>query len=120
MKQFSDIPSVHREFLLSSVAKLKSDKRILGVAAGGSLVLQSMDEFSDLDLVVIVDPSKYQEVLKDRKKIAGSVGPLLESFTGEHVGEPRLLICLYGPPLLHVDFKFVFIFRKITEDYSCL
>jgi hypothetical protein len=29
------------------------------------------------------------------------------AFTGEHVGEPRLLICLYGPPLLHVDLKFV-------------
>lgn len=33
--------------------------------------------------------------------------PLLQGFTGEHVGEPRLLICLYGPPLLHVDLKFL-------------
>jgi hypothetical protein len=32
---------------------------------------------------------------------------LLAAFTGEHVGEPRLLVCLYGPPLLHVDLKFV-------------
>lgn len=32
---------------------------------------------------------------------------LLVAFTGEHVGEPRLLICLYGPPVLHVDLKFV-------------
>ena len=37
----------------------------------------------------------------------GSFGPLLAAFTGEHVGEPRLLICLYGPPLVHVDLKFV-------------
>jgi hypothetical protein len=29
------------------------------------------------------------------------------SATFEHVGEPRLLICLYGPELLHVDLKFV-------------
>ncbi|MFC9944017.1 hypothetical protein [Streptomyces pratensis] len=28
-------------------------------------------------------------------------------FTGEHVGEPRVIITLVGPPLLHVDFKFV-------------
>ena len=35
------------------------------------------------------------------------LGPLLACFTGEHVGEPRLLIALYGPPLLHVDLKFV-------------
>jgi hypothetical protein len=32
---------------------------------------------------------------------------LLSAFTGEHVGEPRLLICLYDNPLLHVDIKFV-------------
>ena len=70
MNQFTEIPSIHREFLLSSVEKLKSDKRILGVAGGGSLTLKSMDEFSDLDLVVVVDPTKYQEVLSERKKIA--------------------------------------------------
>jgi len=29
------------------------------------------------------------------------------AFTGEHVSEPRLLICLYGPALLHVDLKFI-------------
>ncbi|MFD9293389.1 hypothetical protein ACFWBV_35110 [Streptomyces sp. NPDC060030] len=28
-------------------------------------------------------------------------------FTGEHVGEPRLIVTLVGPPLLHVDFMFV-------------
>jgi len=32
---------------------------------------------------------------------------LLAAFPGDHVGEPRLLICLYGPPLLHVDLKFM-------------
>ena len=32
---------------------------------------------------------------------------MLSAFSGEHVGEPRVFICLYGPPLLHVDLKFV-------------
>lgn len=31
----------------------------------------------------------------------------MSGFTGEHVGEPRLLICLYDDPLLHVDIKFL-------------
>ena len=105
--RLSEVPSVHREFLLTSVEKLKSDKRILGVAIGGSFLSNTMDEYSDLDLVVVVDQEEYQAVLKERKEIAQSIGPLLESFTGEHVGEPRLLICLYGPPLLHVDLKFI-------------
>ena len=107
MKQFNHLPSPHREFLLSAVEKLKNDLRILGVAAGGSLILNNIDEYSDLDLVIVVDPAKYPELFQERKHIAQNMGPLLESFTGEHVCEPRLLICLYGPPLLHVDLKFI-------------
>ena len=66
-----------------------------------------MDEWSDLDLVVAVEPAEYEAVLGSRVELAGRLGPLLAAFTGEHVGEPRLLICLYGPPALHVDLKFV-------------
>jgi predicted nucleotidyltransferase len=112
--RLAEIPSIHREFLLTSVEKLKSDKRILGVAVGGSLIHGRVDKYSDLDLVVVVDAEKYQEVLNERRKLAKSIGPLLEAFTGEHVGEPRLLVCLYGPPLLHVDYKFVSI-KEIQE-----
>ena len=45
--------------------------------------------------------------MAQRKVLAGTLGHLLHAFTGEHVGEPRLLICLYGPELLHVDLKFM-------------
>src|SRR6185503_17677247 len=49
----------------------------------------------------------YTSVGGERRTIAEGLGPVLAAFTGEHVGEPRVLICLYGPPLLHVDLKFV-------------
>ena len=35
------------------------------------------------------------------------LGRPVRRLTGEHVGEPRLLICLYDSPLLHVDLKFM-------------
>lgn len=38
---------------------------------------------------------------------AKSFGDFISGFTGEHVGEPRVLICLYDNPLLHVDIKFL-------------
>lgn len=66
-----------------------------------------MDEFSDLDLVLAVEPACIEDVMAQRQTIAESLGPLLTSFTGEHVGEPRLIIGLYDEPLLHVDLKFV-------------
>ncbi|MER6528021.1 nucleotidyltransferase domain-containing protein [Streptomyces sp. NPDC001508] len=46
-------------------------------------------------------------VMKERLALIGSWAALVAGFTGEHVGEPRLIITLVGSPLLHVDFKFV-------------
>jgi predicted nucleotidyltransferase len=106
MKLPSSLPESHREFLQRSIDLLNNDHRIVGVAAGGSFITNSMDEFSDLDLIIAVEPAHYAEVNVERMKIAASLGKLLAAFTGEHVGEPRVLICLYDVPLLHVDLKF--------------
>jgi hypothetical protein len=100
------IPEPHRLFL-ENIEKLKSDNRIMGVAVGGSLIENMVDEFSDLDLVIAVEPNQYPSVMNERYEIVASLGNLLSGFTGEHVGEPRVFICLYDKPLLHVDFKFV-------------
>ncbi|MCP3140379.1 nucleotidyltransferase domain-containing protein [Pyxidicoccus xibeiensis] len=101
------LPEPHRRFLDVSQAAWTSDSRLLGVAAGGSLMTGRMDAFSDLDLVLVCRDDARAAVMQDRLAIARRAGALLQGFTGEHVGEPRLLICLYGPPLLHVDLKFV-------------
>jgi len=103
----SSVPEPHRTFLRQLLERLSTDERIVGVAAGGSYLTDSMDEFSDLDLVIAVEPAEYGAVMADRRAVAASLGHLLAAFTGEHVGEPRLLICLYDEPLLHVDLKFV-------------
>jgi hypothetical protein len=105
--QVSDLPAPHAEFLARALPRLREDSRLVGVAAAGSYLTKSMDEFSDVDLVVAVEPSDTPAVSSERMKIVASLGPLLAAFTGEHVGEPRVMICLYGPPLLHVDLKFV-------------
>ena len=101
------LPPAHAAFLDGALPRLAADPRLVGVAAGGSYVSGTLDEFSDLDLVIAVEPAAYDAVLADRHAIAAGLGDLLVAFTGEHVGEPRLLICLYGPRLLHVDLKFV-------------
>src|SRR5512147_1327434 len=101
------VPQPHADFLARAVDQLSRDPRLVGIAAGGSYLSRSLDEFSDLDLVIAVEPSSYDQILADRQEIARRLGPLLAAFTGEHVGEPRLVIALYGPPLLHVDLKFV-------------
>lgn len=101
------IPAEHQNFLNRAVKILKQDSRIAGVALGGSYCTGSMDAFSDLDFVIAVCPEYVAEVMNERIPIAGRLGNLLSAFTGEHVGEPRLIICLYDSPLIHVDYKFV-------------
>ena len=101
------IPVEHQNFLNKAVEILKQDNRIAGIALGGSYCTGIMDEFSDLDFVIAIYPEYTAEVMNERIQIAGKLGHLLSAFTGEHVGESRLIICLYDEPLLHVDYKFV-------------
>jgi len=96
-----------RDALDRTVTACRADDRIEAVLGAGSLVTGGFDEHSDLDFVVVVRPDAHAAVLAGCRDFAAGLGPLLTSFTGEHVGEPRLLICLYGPPLVHVDLKFV-------------
>jgi predicted nucleotidyltransferase len=103
----ADLADAPRALLRQIVAGTRQNPALVGLAAGGSFRSGRMDEFSDLDLVVVVEPAASHDLRGKRGALAAALGPLLASFTGEHVGEPRLLICLYGPPPVHVDLKFV-------------
>lgn len=85
---------------------MEYDDSVTGLAVGGSWITERIDEFSDLDLIVVTK-EKVGGNKTAMLSYAQRFGCLLTAFTGEHVGEPRLLICLYDKPLLHVDLKFV-------------
>ena len=104
---------IQQQFVNKAVATIKKDDNIIGLAVGGSWLTNELDEYSDLDLTLVTK----EKVSDDPAKMlnyAVSFGKLLSGFTGEHVGEPRLLICLYDHPLLHVDIKFL----TLPEFYS--
>lgn len=94
------------KFADEAKAILKPDDNVIGLAVGGSWLTNEIDKYSDLDLILV---TKYK--VSDNKELmisyAKRLGDFLSGFTGEHVGEPRVLICLYDNPLLHVDIKFV-------------
>ncbi|MCX2479754.1 nucleotidyltransferase domain-containing protein [Pedobacter sp. MC2016-15] len=97
---------IQQQFALKVKEVLEHDETILGLAVAGSWLTDEIDEWSDLDLVVVT----RENLNADKEKMmayANRFGNLLSGFTGEHVGETRLLICLYDEPLLHVDIKFV-------------
>lgn len=95
-------------FLDNAIAKLSPDARILGVAVAGSWITQTTDDYSDLDLVIVIDDLFYIQALKDRYSFAERLGNILSVFPGDHLGDPqKLLICMYGNPLMRVDLKFI-------------
>jgi len=109
-----------REALLDRLTQAaERDERILAVTEGGSAVAGELDEFSDLDVLIVCTEDGHASLLREAKEFAAALGPLLSSYSGEHVGEPRLLLCLYGPPLLHVDLKLVSradLDRRVEDD----
>ena len=96
---------VFRQFVDRTVEKLKADSRFIGLAIAGSWVRNEIDEFSDLDLIIVCADNSVPGS-QEMQSFANKLGMVVSSFTGEHVGEPSLLICLYKDPLVHIDLKF--------------
>lgn len=97
---------IQHDFATRAKAVLEPDDNVIGLAVAGSWLTNEIDDFSDLDLILVTK----QRVSDDKSQMldyAKRLGDFLSGFTGEHVGEPRVLICLYDNPLLHVDIKFV-------------
>lgn len=101
------LSAAQQEILDSVLAAVRADHRFLGLLAGGSFANGGFDAHSDLDFILVVEGAVYPELMAARAKFAAGLGNLLAAFTGEHVGEQRLLVCLFGPDPLHVDLKFV-------------
>lgn len=74
-----------------------------GLLARGSFVTGEMDAESDLDLAVLTEGSARSGAIQSMASRAELLGKLLACFSGEHVGQPELLICLHGPPAVRVD-----------------
>ncbi|MFI3276465.1 oxalate:formate antiporter [Vibrio sp.] len=103
----STLPAPHKTLLIKMIDVLSQDPRICGIAASGSFGSDSMDKYSDLDLVIAINPADYESVMQERFNTLDKIGGKVAAFTGEHVGEPRLIVSIFGPEPVHVDFKFV-------------
>lgn len=108
---------IQKDFAYKAAEIVSTDPDVIGLAVAGSWITNELDEYSDLDLVLVT----REKTGGNKEKMlayAKTFGNFISGFTGEHVGEPRLLICLYDDPLLHVDIKFLTLeeFRYRIED----
>lgn len=108
---------IQQDFAKRVTDLVSKDPSVLGLAVAGSWADEELDEYSDLDLVLVT----REKMGGNREKMirfAKICGDFISGFTGEHVGEPRLLVCLFDNPLMHVDIKFVTIeeFQTRVDD----
>ncbi|TGM74776.1 aminoglycoside 6-adenylyltransferase [Leptospira bouyouniensis] len=104
----------HFEQIIERVIEVaKNHEDILGVCLAGSYINKETDIFSDLDFVIITK-NNSQFSISEMTSFAKNSGDFLIGFTGEHVGENKLLICLFDNPVTHIDFKFT----QLKDFYS--
>lgn len=112
------LPEAHGSFLLRALPVLQAEPPVQAVIVSGSAVTGNMDEWSDLDLVVLVDDAAERTFTGQHFVVVQRLGTLLTAHRADHFGEPRLLICLYDAPLLHVDLKFMAVKDAGTLRYA--
>lgn len=95
-----------KAFIERNLPIIKADHRFIGAAVGGSYLSDQMDDYSDLDLILVVDDYHHPHVMMEREDIASHFGHILAVYAGNHSGDPNQITCLYDNPLLHVDILF--------------
>ena len=67
-------PQHVRPYVEAVIAAIQDDPRVVGLTAGGSAVTGTMDEFSDLDLVVVCRDEHQPELLAGAPGFAAGLG----------------------------------------------
>lgn len=112
MDEFSYLPQQHK-VLTTAVDLLRKDGRILGLYLSGSFAKGKPDQYSDIDLNIVVRADQRETVLLEHQAIFVQVGRIATQFTGAHHGAPFQVVVFYdvdGFPI-HVDYEY-----KLPED----
>jgi len=81
-----------------------NDQGVLGMLIGGSFAAGDADNYSDLDIQLVVRDGQVEKFVPKLRAMADEVGPVVAAFFAEHIGLPHMLIVLYED-LVHADFE---------------
>ena len=93
-------------FVEEAVARLGADPRVVGLLRHGSSASGEADEYSDLDLTLVLAPEYRDQVDRLESEIAGAIGALAVCRPVPVPREGRVLFCLYAPDMLRVEIGF--------------
>ena len=70
-------PEFARPIVAATLAAVEADPGLLGLTVGGSAATGTMDEFSDVDFVLVCRDEDQPRLLRDAPAFAAALGPLL-------------------------------------------
>lgn len=101
----------HYNFVNIINETLKRDATFIGIAVGGSYMTESLDEYSDLDVHLVIADNQKALDFEEKKAMLAAVQKPLCCYPNGH--DARVIVCLYdfNPIILHVDWKW----QTLTE-----
>jgi hypothetical protein len=105
LNQLDKFPK-HKDVLKNAIDYFAEDDRVPGLFISGSIVSGTMDEYSDIDLDVIVRDDEFESVFSERDRAVESIGRPLARFIADHLPiRVDMFIVLYeGPVKLDLDY----------------
>ena len=97
----------HYQFVDNLKKAFQENPLFIGIAVGGSYLSNQLDEYSDLDIYLVVSDAAAILDFDAKKEILATVANPLCCYTNGH--DARVIICLYQleSALLHVDWKWL-------------
>jgi Nucleotidyltransferase domain len=97
----------HEGILNRAVALLSEDSGVVGIYLAGSFALGIPDEWSDIDLYIIVANGEVDRTRQRHFDLFGKVGQLLTLFPATHLGDPNQIVAFYhASSPIHVDYQY--------------
>jgi hypothetical protein len=108
---------LHRNFVNKASLQLKDDPRFMGMAIGGSWIDHKLDEYSDLDIYLIM-VEDFNPKIEEKRAILEAFGKILCFYTNTNDENVTVSLFNFEPLLLHVDCKWIHLdgFRKRVEN----
>jgi len=80
------VPALHRRLLDETLPKISKDDRIVGVARSGFLASGQPDDYSDIEVILVIEDAMFDDVIAERLALIKSWTPLVAGFTGDQAG----------------------------------
>lgn len=104
--KFEKFPE-HYSVLEKAVSLLITDPRILGIYLSGSFANGQPDQYSDLDINLLVSSADRESVVKDHEKLRSEVAKIATWFPAVHLNNPNQIIVFYEKRYpIHVDYEY--------------